>query len=317
MNDTPPPFVPLWPPTASAYALSVDHLIWAWTAVILLLTVPIFFTLVYFAARYHTSNKGADREHPVARNVKLELSWIVVPFLVTMVFFVWATVLYFRLGTPPAGALEISAVGRQWMWKFQHPGGQAEINDLHVPIGQPVRIKAISQDAIHALYVPALRIKMDVLPGRYRTLWFDADEAGTYRLMCTEFCGTEHSKMGGFIHLMEPADYQAWLDRQGTDQTLAAQGEALFRRYGCSGCHGAQAAQRAPSLNGVYGGPVPLSDGTTVVADDRYIHDSIVLPKQQVVAGYAPIMPTFAGQIGEEDLIRLVAYIKSLGGANG
>lgn len=312
MNDMPSQLA-LWPSTASAYATEVDLLIWIFTAVVLLLTVPIFCTLVYFSFKYHRARTQVDRAHPVERNVKLELTWIVIPFLLTMVFFVWAGSLYYRLHQAPESGLEIGAIGKQWMWKFQHPGGQWEINTLHVPVGEPVRITAISQDVIHALYVPALRIKVDVLPGRYRTLWFDASRTGVYRLLCSEFCGTEHARMGGMIHIMEPNEYQRWLESASTDLSLAAAGERLFRSYGCSGCHGAEAAQRAPKLEGIYGNVVPLADGTTVIADEQYIRDSILLPKAAVAAGYKPIMPSFEGQIPEENILMLTAYIKSLG----
>lgn len=303
-----------WPVTASAYAGQVDTLIWVWTAVIFLFTAPIVILLATFTLRYQTDRKDVDRQHWVVRNVKLELSWLILPFLVTMAFFTWAAVLYDRLWTMPSEALEINAVGRQWMWKFQHPGGQAEINTLHAPIGQPVKITAISEDVIHALYVPALRIKVDVLPGRYRQLWFEADRPGSYRLHCTEFCGTDHAGMGGTIELMEPAAYQAWLETAGSDADLATAGQGLFRSHGCSGCHGTNAAQRAPTLDGLFGRAVPLKDGTTVIADAAYIRDSILLPKKQVVAGFEPIMPTFAGRIDEADLLKLVAYVERLGG---
>lgn len=317
MSDEIASALSLWPTAASAYALAVDYLIWSFTAVILLLTVPIFGTLIIFAIRYHHSRADIDRKHAELRSAPFELSWIAVPFVVTMGFFVWGTVLFFRLHSPPDGALEINAIGRQWMWKFQHPGGQAEINTLHVPMGEPVRVTAVSQDVMHALYVPALRIKTDVLPGRTHQIWFEADRPGVYRLLCTEFCGTEHSKMGGYIEIMPQAEYQAWLERSGTDLSLAAAGEGLFRSYGCSGCHDVQAARRAPSLAGVYGNVVPLDDGSTVIADERYIRDSILLPRSQVAAGYRPIMPSFKGRIPEEDLLKLTAYIKSLGPGSG
>lgn len=308
----------LWPQAASGHAVQVDYLIWGFTIVTLVLTVPIFLTLLYFAFKYHHSKTDADRSNPVERSAKIELTWIVVPFAVTMVFFTWAAVLFFRLYNPPEDALEITAIGKQWMWKFQHPGGQSEINDLHVPAGQPVKITMISQDVIHALYVPALRIKADVLPGHYRQLWFDADVTGTYHILCTEFCGTEHSKMGGLITIMEPRDYQAWLDSSTADMSLASAGAGLFRSYGCSGCHGAEPSRgRAPSLEGVYGRIVPIEGGDAVVADERYIRDSILTPRKEVVGGYRPIMPAYAGRMPEEDVLKLMAYIKRIGGEPG
>jgi cytochrome c oxidase subunit 2 len=199
------------------------------------------------------------------------------------------------------------------MWKAQHPGGQREINALHVPAGQDVRLVMASQDVIHSFFIPALRIKQDVVPGRYETMWFRADKVGRYHLFCAEYCGTDHAHMGGWITVMNPREYADWLQAQGGQQTLAAQGEQLFRRYGCSGCHEPGGTVRAPNLHGVFGGPVPLSDGSVVIADEAYVRDSILDPKGQVAAGYAPVMPTFAGQVSEDDLAKLVAYIESIG----
>jgi len=204
-------------------------------------------------------------------------------------------------------------VGKQWMWKAQHPGGQREINALHVPVGQDIRLVMASQDVIHSFYIPALRIKQDVVPGRYETMWFRADRVGRYHLFCAEYCGTDHAKMGGWVTVMSPRDFSDWLRMQGGQQSLAAQGRQLFHRYGCSGCHDPGGTVRAPNLNGVFGSPVPLSDGSVVIADERYVRDSILDPKGQVAAGYAPVMPTFKGQIGEDDLAKLVAYIESIG----
>ena len=199
------------------------------------------------------------------------------------------------------------------MWKFQHPGGQSEINDLHVPVGQDVVMHMISQDVIHAFYLPALRIQMDVLPDRYTNLWFKADRTGSYHLFCSEYCGTDHSVMGGTITVMEPAAYEQWLGASGSDISLASAGEALFQSYGCSGCHQGQSTGRAPSLVGLYGKPVPMEDGRTLVADDSYIRDKILDPNDNLIAGYKQVMPAFKGVIAEDDLLRLVAYIKSTG----
>jgi cytochrome c oxidase subunit 2 len=213
--------------------------------------------------------------------------------------------------------MQIFIVGKQWMWKAQHPGGQREINELHVPLGQTVRLVLTSQDVIHSFYIPAFRLKHDVVPGQYETFWFKATEPGEFRLQCAEYCGTQHAHMGGKVVVMRPAEYAQWLTNQGSSETLAQQGEALFRKYGCSGCHGANSTVHAPSLAGVYGSLVHLEGGATVVADDRYIRDSILLPRSQIVAGYPPIMPSFAGQIGEDDLLKLVAYIQSLARIEG
>jgi cytochrome c oxidase subunit 2 len=213
--------------------------------------------------------------------------------------------------------MQIFIVGKQWMWKAQHPGGQREINELHVPAGQNVRLVLASQDVIHSFFVPALRIKQDVVPGRYETMWFRAETPGRYHLFCAEYCGTDHAHMGGWVTVMNPRDYGNWLQGQGGQTSLADQGQQLYRRYGCSGCHEPGGTVRAPPLEGVFGSPVPLSDGSVTIADEKYIRDSILDPKAQVAAGYQPVMPTFAGQISEDDLAKLVAYIESIGPSGG
>lgn len=302
-----------WPAQLSAHAAQVDLLLAAFTGFTALLGLPAIVLLVWFAIRYRKGSP-ADRSRRPRGNPWLEFSWMLGPFVAALGFYVWATWMYLDLNRPPDGALEIHVVAKQWMWKFQHPGGQREIDELHVPTGQPVKLVMISQDVIHSLYFPDLRIKRDVLPDRYTVEWFEAREPGDYRLQCAEFCGTDHASMGGVLHVMRPEAYAAWLELSGTDRSLAAQGEALFRRYGCSGCHGAASKVHAPSLAGVYGSPVPLSDGSVIVADERYVRDSILFPASQVAAGYAPIMPSFRNLLGEDDIVKLVAYIKSLAG---
>lgn len=301
----------LWPPEASAYAARIDLLLGGFTVLIVLLSAPVFVLIVVFALKYRRG-RPANRRHAVDRNVGLETSWALVPFVLLLGFYVWATWLFVEFHDPPDGALEINVVAKQWMWKFQHAGGQREINTLHVPIGTPVKLTMASQDVIHSLYIPALRIKQDVVPGRYTSLWFTADRAGTWKLECAEFCGTNHSEMGGRFITMTQEAYAGWLRTSGTDATLAAAGAALFRERGCSGCHAASAKVHAPPLQGLYGATVPLDDGTTVIADDQYIRDSILLPQKQIAAGYPRIMPTFANQLGEDEVLKLVAYVKSL-----
>ena len=302
----------IWPAAASASAVESDYLILAFTIVILFLTVPIFLAITYFAFKYRQGVK-ADREHSEERSVAIELSWMIIPFVLTLFFFFWGARMFIAHKTVPPGALQVDAIGRQWMWKFQHPGGQSEINDLHLPSGQDVVLRMISQDVIHALYIPALRIQMDVLPDRYTTMWFKADKPGTYHLFCSEYCGTDHSVMGGLLTIMSPSDYESWLNRSGSDTTLASAGEALFLSYGCSGCHQNQSTVRAPSLVGLYGRPVPLEAGGTVTADDSYIRDKIQNPDDNKIAGFKQVMPRFKSVIPEDDLMRLVAYIKSTG----
>ena len=302
---------PLWPPIASAHAGEVDLLLVLLLVLVTLLSAPVFVLLIVFAVRYRRGAK-ADRSDRPYGSIRLELFWAAIPFTLTLLFFVWAARLYFDYGRPPEDALEISVVARQWMWKFQHPGGQREINELHVPTGRPVRLGMISQDVIHSLFFPALRIKHDVLPGRYTQLWFSADQPGTYHLLCAEFCGTSHSEMRGRIVVLEPAAYQAWLERTPSDLSLAQAGARLFRSFGCSGCHVGSDVVRAPPLEGLFGSPVPLASGEVIVADEGYIRDSILLPRKHVAAGYRPVMPTFEGRISEDQLVQLVAYIKSL-----
>jgi cytochrome c oxidase subunit 2 len=303
--------LPFWPRAASAYSVEIDHLSLAFTVLIVLLSAPVFFLMIAFAVKYRRG-RTADRRHPVNSRVGFEISWAVIPFVAMLVFYVWSTRLYFDQHHPPSNALEIQVVAKQWMWKFQHPGGQREINELHVPIGRPILLTLASQDVIHDLYVPALRLKQDVVPGRYTSLWFNADTVGSYRLQCSQFCGADHAVMGGYLHLLSPSDYARWLEQAGTDMSLAAQGAALFRTRGCSGCHGTAATVKAPKLEGLFGHEVPLSDGSVVTADSQYIRDSILMPHAQVAAGYPDIMPTFQNVLGEDDVLRLVAYIKSL-----
>ena len=301
----------LWPPAASHAATHVDYLISAFTVVTLLLTVPIFLAITYFALAYRAGRR-ANREHGADRNVKLELSWMLIPFFLTLTFFAWGAQMFDTAKHPPGNALRIEAIGRQWMWKFQHPGGQAEINDLHVPAGQPVLINMISQDVIHSLYLPAFRVQMETLPGRYTQLWFTANLPGVYRLYCSEYCGTDHSVMDGEIYVQTPRDYEHWLSQAGSSQSIAAGGKRLFANYGCTGCHGAAATVRAPMLAGLYGRPVPMETGGTIIADDTYIRDKILNPDHNLIAGYKQVMPSFANIIPEDELIQLIAYIKTV-----
>jgi cytochrome c oxidase subunit II len=300
-----------WPERASVYAGHVDVLMWSFTAVVALLSGPVFILIALFAVKYRRG-KRADRTQTGARDVLIEVSWSVIPFLLTVGFFVYAAWMFFQLHRPPAGALTIDVVAKQWMWKFQHPQGQAEINDLHVPAGQPVKLVMTSQDVIHSLYLPALRIKQDVLPGRYTTLWFTADTPGVYRVLCAQFCGADHALMGGALYVLRPADYARWLQASQNGGSLVDQGAALYRRLGCGACHDPGSSVRAPSLAGLSGAPVALADGRTVTADDQFLRDSLLLPNKQVAAGYPATMPTYANVIGEDQVLALVAYLQSL-----
>lgn len=303
---------PWWPDAASDYARQIDFLFGSLVVIAALTSGLVFFLMLFFANKYrHGSN--ADRSGTTKKTWRFEVSWTVATLLIFVGLAVWGGSIYVHLYNPPENALQIFIVGKQWMWKAQHPGGQREINELHVPVGQAVRLVLASQDVIHSFFIPALRIKQDVVPGRYETMWFRADQVGRYHLFCAEYCGTDHAHMGGWVTVMAPRDFSNWLRIEGGQMSLAAQGERLFRSYGCSGCHEPGGTVRAPRLEGVFGSPVPLSDGSVVIADERYVRDSILNPKNEVAAGYAPVMPTFAGQIGEDDLAKLVAYIESIG----
>lgn len=299
----------IWPASASASATEVDHLIFLFTLLTVLLVLPVFVGITFFAIRYRDGAKVV-RTRVENNDRMLELGWLIIPFVLTLIFFVWGARMFDTHKHPPADAIAIDAIGRQWMWKFQHPGGQAEINNLHVPTGDAVVINMISQDVIHGLYIPALRIQMETLPGRYTQLWFKADRPGTYHILCSEFCGTDHSKMAGVLTVMKPADYENWLTLSGSDATLAQAGRRLFSTYGCSGCHEGHGTVRAPSLAGLYNSPVPLEAGGTLIADASYIRDKILYPDNNRIAGYRQVMPSFKGLIPEEDMTRLVAYVK-------
>ncbi|MCM8732366.1 cytochrome c oxidase subunit II [Hephaestia sp. GCM10023244] len=298
-------------PEAWAHAAHVDQLIGAFSVLILLLAGPVIVLMFAFGVRYRRG-KQVNREHAPNRNVALEVSWTILPFLLILGFFIVSAKMFFTIHEPPADAMSISVVAKQWMWKFQHPEGQAEIDTLHIPAGQPVKLTMTSQDVIHSLYIPALRLKQDVLPGRYTQLWFTADRPGTYHLFCSQFCGLDHAMMGGTFVVLPPGAYARWLAAQASGGSLASAGADLYRRLGCGACHRPDAAASAPRLVGLHGSTVTLASGQRVIADDQYLRDSILDPNAQETVGYKPIMPTYRGVIGEEEAMQLVAYIRSL-----
>jgi cytochrome c oxidase subunit 2 len=306
---------PLFPDRASANAWWVDAVFYMELAVSLFFTALICYLILYYGIKYRRGSR-ADRSNPVTSNVALEVAWVGVPMAISMIFFVAATWVFFEMYKAPADAPEVYVLGRQWMWQIQHPGGKREINELHIPVGQPVKLLLTSQDVIHSFFVPAFRVKQDVVPGRYVSMWFEPNRIGKFHLFCAEYCGTRHSGMVGRVHVMEAAEYQRWLESGTQTETMADQGARLFRSYGCSGCHDVNATVRAPLLEGVFGHPVPLEGGEVVIADERYIRDSILLPLSQVVAGYKPVMPTYQGRISEDELLKILAYIKALGRNN-
>ena len=306
------PNSPLYPPAASGIARDVDHLFLFALGGAIVFSTLIAVLVVVFATKFRRRHEGEVGSEPNWPRTLIEITWTAIPFGLLMVLFVWGTHLYFRMSRPPADAIPYTVVGRQWMWKIQHPDGHREINEIHVPRGKPVKFTMTSEDVIHDLFVPAMRVKADVIPGRYTTLWFNPDTVGEYHLFCSQYCGAEHSKMVGRVVVMEPQDYEAWLRGTKAGTTPEESGEALFTRLACGSCHRSDTAARAPVLNGLPGRRVDLASGGTLVADDVYIRESIVNPMAKVTLGYQPIMPTYRNQLTEEQILELIAYIRSL-----
>ena len=303
--------IPLFPPTASAQAGDIDALYWFLTAVSAVMTILIFFCIILFAWKYRRRTNAHATQ--IEGSTKLELTWSIAPFLVMLVMFWWGADLYFRAQQPPKDAMEIFVTGKQWMWKIQYPNGGREIDELHVPVGQPVKLTMSSEDVIHSFSIPAFRVRHDVVPGHYDSLWFTPTKPGRYHLFCTEYCGNQHAGMIGWVDVMDERAYANWVSGGGTQGTLAEQGEQLFQQFGCATCHLLDQQGRCPVLRGLYNKPVQLSDGRTVTADDAYLRESILDPNAKIVQGFEPnVMPNFKGQIAEENVIQLIAYIKSL-----
>jgi cytochrome c oxidase subunit II len=302
--------LPLFPRQASTIAGEIDGLFLFILGVTLFFTLLIATLIVYFAVRYRRRSED-DYPSPIIGSTVLEAIWTAIPFCIAMLIFFWGASVYFQVVRPPDDCLEIYVVGRQWMWKAQHPDGQREINELHIPVGRPVKLIMTSEDVIHSFYVPAFRVKQDVLPGRYTRLWFEATKPDRYHLFCAEYCGTGHSTMGGWVVALPPDEYQQWLSGQA-EGSLALQGRKLFLKKQCITCHTGTAEARAPNLEALFGKTVRLQDGGSVVADENYLRESILVPDAKVVAGYQPIMPSFKGQVSEEELIQLIGFIKAL-----
>jgi cytochrome c oxidase subunit 2 len=303
---------PLFPEQASTFAPDVDHLTYFLLAVAVFFTVLIFCSIFYLAIRYR---RRSDKELPHVPHggLALEIVWSVIPFGITMVMFTWGASVFFHESRPPDNAMPLYVVAKQWMWKIEHMEGQREINELHIPLGRAVRLTMASEDVIHSFYVPAFRVKQDVVPGKYSTIWFQPTKPGKYHLFCAEFCGTRHSGMIGWVYVMEPRDYQRWLSGGSPEGTLSESGEKLFTSLACSNCHKADGTGRCPSLEGLFGKTVQLANGAKVVADEAYIRESILHPAAKIVAGYQPVMPTFQGLVTEDGVLQLIEYIKSLG----
>ncbi len=302
----------LFPEAAAAGAAQVDYLYLYEVGISVVMTVLIFAALFFFALKYRRRSESFVPK-PIEGSLKLELGWSILPFIIMLTFFGWGAKIFWDMQTPPKDAYNIYVVGKQWMWKVQYPEGQREINELHVPVGRPVRITLASEDVIHSFFIPAFRVKHDVVPGHFADIWFTATKPGRYHIFCAEYCGTEHSGMIGWATAMEPAAFQQWLVNGGAEGSMASQGEKMFQQFGCSTCHLMDEQGRCPNLRGMYGTNVLLSDGHTVLADDAYIRESILNPNAKIVAGFhGDIMPTFQGQISEEGMLQLIEYIKSL-----
>lgn len=300
----------LLPKQGSTIAPRVDELFYFITAVSVFFTVLITVLIVAFSARFRRRSEDHIPDH-VEEHEFLEIIWSVIPLIICLIMFFWGADLFFTMHRPPDDSMEIYVTGRQWMWKIQHPEGQREINTLHVPVGVPVRLTMTSEDVIHSFYIPGFRLKQDVVPGRYSSLWFEATKPDTYHLFCTEYCGTEHSKMIGKVVVMEQSDYQSWL-AENADGSMAQEGQKLFKKLQCVTCHTGTVEAKAPLLEGIYMKEVALTDGKKVRADENYLRESILQPAAKVVAGYKPIMPTYQGQVSEEELLQVIAYLKSL-----
>jgi cytochrome c oxidase subunit II len=300
----------LFPREASTIAPYMDALYLFLVGMSITGVVLVLLLICGFSLRYR------KQVHPVAEQVEgstlLEATWTIIPLGIFLVTFVWGALLYFRIYTPPVNSMNVYIVGKQWMWKAEHPGGQHEINELHVPTGRPVQLTMISQDVFHSYSLPEFRVKREVIPGRYTTVWFEATTPGSYHLFCTQYCGTDHSRMVGEVTVMSPADYKKWTEQSTSGMSMAQNGERIFASMGCNACHTGNASNRAPSLAGLYGSKVEMANGSIQLADEAYIRDVILNPSQHVPAGYAPIMPTYKGQISEDGLIDLVEYLKQL-----
>lgn len=300
---------PLRPDQASTIAEGFDHLFYFETAIAIFFATFIFLTIFYFAIKYRRRSEN-ERPGEIEGSLVLELAWTLIPAALCAIMFYWGSALYFTNSRPPTAALEVFVVGKQWMWHLQHAEGPREINELHVPIGRPVKLTLTSEDVIHDFFVPAFRVKHDVVPGQYYSIWFEATKIGKYHFFCAQYCGAQHSGMIGWVTVMSEVDYEQWLTGGVKSETMAQAGGELYQKYACVTCHG---TGRAPAFNGIYGQPVKLTAGQTVTADEAYLRESIVEPSAKIVDGYTPIMPTFKGQLSEEEILQLIAFIKSLG----
>ena len=303
--------MPFLPEQASTIGSQIDWILFTLMALSLLFAVPVVIFIITFVFRYRAGSK-ADRANRIHESNKIEFTWSFVPFVLLMIMFGWSAVVYYNYAVPPADTLEIYVIGKQWMWQTQHPSGKIEINALHVPKDEPVKLIMTSQDVIHDFFVPAFRIKQDVLPGRYTTLWFEATETGDYHLFCAEYCGTEHAKMIGTVTVMEREAYDNWLGGAVEGESMAEAGKRLFQQRACIACHVDDGTGIGPSLVGIVGETVTFADGTSRTVDEEYLQESIRKPQEKIVAGYPESMPTYDTMLTDQEILYLVEYIKSL-----
>jgi cytochrome c oxidase subunit 2 len=303
--------MPLFPVSASSISGEIDMLYFFLLAVSVFFAVLIAAAVVIIAVKFKQKQAG-EVGAEIHGSLVLELTWTLIPLALTLVMFVWGAKIFFYVARPPADAMDMTVVGKQWMWKVQHPEGVREINELHVPLGRPVRLTIGSEDVIHDFSIPAFRMKIDAVPGKLTTMWFTATEKGSFHIFCSQYCGTKHAGMVGTVVVMDPLEYEAWIAVGRSSASSVETGEKLFADLSCNTCHKQDSSGRGPSLIGVFGNPVKLADGRTIIADENYLRESIVNSQAKVVQGFQPIMPVFQGMVSEENLLQLIAYIKTL-----
>lgn len=307
-----------FPDQASTIAPRVDALYFYLIGISVFFSLLIFVSVVYFAVKYRRRSENEPPPPAMPDDMRLEIAWIVVPLVLVMIAFFWGASVYYAMARPPQDALEIFVVGRQWMWKFQHPDGQREINQLHVPLGRPIKLTLASEDVIHSFFIPSFRVKHDVVPGYYTTIWFEATRTGRFHLFCAEYCGTQHAGMVGQVVVLEPNEYEAWLSggiagARAPEGSPTSRGQKLFQDLGCHTCHLHDRQGIGPMLAGVFGSRQKLQGGQSVAADEGYLRESILNPQAKIVAGFQPVMPPYQGRVNEEQLMELIAYIKGMG----
>ena len=309
--------IPIFPDVATSLGVQVDWLMAAITALCGIVLGGVFAFMLFSIVKYRASAQPAVRPKLPPQGNKLEIIWTIVPLVLFLGMFGWGAYLFYKMHEVPANSTDVYVVGKQWMWKFEHPNGMRELNELHVPVGVPIRLVMTSQDVIHSFFVPEFRMKQDLLPGRYTYTWFQATKPGVYHLFCTQYCGLDHAHMTGKVMVLSKQDYQTWLstgldkiDKAGHEGNLVSRGQALYRTVGCIACHGENSPVRAPRLTGIFGTTVELRNGGKAVVDENYLHEKLVNPYAKDLLGFAAVMPSF-DHLSQEDLMALVAYIKA------